>query len=55
MAVNFPVTQMQLEQHLEQHGFITNATLEDHLQQASYVTSARMRERVMGALKTEHD
>ena len=55
MAVNFPVTQMQFEQHLKQHGFITDATLEDHLQQANYVTGAKMREWVMGALKTEHD
>ena len=52
---NFPVTQAQLELHLEQQGFITSATLEDHFQQASYVTSAKMREWVMGALRTEHD
>ena len=55
MAMNFPVTQAQLEQHLLQHGFITNTTLEEHLSEAQYVTTAKMREFISGELKTEHD
>ena len=55
MAMNFPVTQAQLEQHLLQHGFITNTTLEEHLSEAQYVTTAKMREFISGELKSEHD
>ena len=53
MANGFPITQQQLEDHLENHGFITNATMEDHLRQADYVTSANMRQWVETALKTD--
>jgi len=53
MANGFPVTQQQLEDHLENHGFITNATMEDHLRAADYVTTANMRQWVETALKAD--
>ena len=51
---NSPVTQQQLEDHLANHGFITNITIEQHLEEADYLTSAALRQWVMGALREEH-
>ena len=50
----FPITHDQLEKHLREHGFITNATMESHLEEADYMTSTSMRQWVMAALREEH-
>ena len=50
----FPITQGQLEDHLRDHGFLTNSTIAAHLEQADYLTSAAMRQWVQGALRDEH-